>query len=419
MMPSVAAVDADGRPIGPGLLYGDGRGRLSPALASSHNASADDTGASGSDPTASASDPTASASDPTASASDPTASDEMAHLAGWAASQAPDACGLWPAQSVANAALAGTGEGVIDLASAFAAGPLFGGSGWDEVVCARAGLRPAQLPTVAMFGQAVGRLGPEALPGEDHGEIVLGAGSVDGLCEQLVAGAVEDGDVLVALGSTLVVWLCVPGWPEEVPGLWRVPHIVGGKAMVGGASNAGGMWVDWADRVLRPSPPDAEDSLQAGDVPLWWPWARGERVPWHDPSLRISLGGADLAEGPAAMRRAVLEATGFVVRHIVELASGTGTRPKRYILSGGGTANPLWRQALADVLGEPVTPMETSYGAAVGAAFLARMAAGLETTTDDAARWVRWSAPVDPRPQWSRAAGERYQRWCQELPARP
>ena len=49
----------------------------------------------------------------------------------------------------------------------------------------------------------------------------------------------------------------------------------------------------------------------------------------------------------------------------------------------------------------------------------ARMAAGLETTTDDAARWVRWSAPVDPRPEWLQAAGERYQRWCQELPAGP
>jgi xylulokinase len=178
------------------------------------------------------------------------------------------------------------------------------------------------------------------------------------------------------------------------------------------------MWIDWADRVFRPGS-GAEGSLLPGDVPLWWPWAKGERVPWHDPSLRISLGGADLSQGPAAMRRAALEATGFVARHIVERASGTGTRPKRYILSGGGTANPFWRQALADVLGEAVTPMETPYGAAVGAAFLARMAAGLETTTDDAVRWARWSAPVEPLPNWSRAAGERYQRWCQELPALP
>ena len=173
-----------------------------------------------------------------------------------------------------------------------------------------------------MFGEAIGRVSPE-LVGAD---VVLGAGSVDGLCEQLVAGAVEDGDVLVALGSTLVVWLCVPGWPEEVPGLWRVPHIAAGKAMVGGASNAGGMWADWADRALRP-PSAGDEGLQPGDVPLWWPWSRGERVPWHDPSLRISLAGADVSQGPQALRRAALEATGFVVRHIVGRAALPERRP--------------------------------------------------------------------------------------------
>ena len=34
-------------------------------------------------------------------------------------------------------------------------------------------------------------------------EIVLGAGSVDGFCEQMVSGAVHDGDVFVGLGGTL------------------------------------------------------------------------------------------------------------------------------------------------------------------------------------------------------------------------
>ena len=160
---------------------------------------------------------------------DPTASDEMARLAGWAARHAPGAAGYWPAQAVANARL--VESGVTDLASAFAAGPLFSGSGWDPGVCEAAGLSPAQLPRVAVFGEAVGKVGPAALGPSSRDErdreepevavsnqgreLVLGAGSVDGLCEQLVAGAVNDGDVLVGLGSTLVVWLTVPGWPRR------------------------------------------------------------------------------------------------------------------------------------------------------------------------------------------------------------
>jgi xylulokinase len=382
MMPSVAAVDTSGRPLGQGLLYGDGRGLQS-------------------------------------GGADPTASDEMARLSAWAARNAPGAAGYWPAQAVANASLGG--EGVTDLASAFASGPLFNGSGWDAAACEAAGLSPVQLPRVAVFGEAIGRVGPVALGRRaGDGDLVLGAGSVDGMCEQLVAGTGNDGDVLIGLGSTLVVWLTVPGWPPEPPRLWRVPHLVAGKAMVGGASNAAGIWADWVDRVVRPTPAakGAGADLQPGEVPVWWPWAKGERVPWHDRSLRIGLTGADVSHGPSALRRAAFEATGFVVRQIMELASATGTTPKRYVVSGGGTRNPDWLQAIADVLGQPVLPTAVPEGAALGAAFLARMALGRENSMDDAVRWARSSAPVGPDPAWVTAVEERYRCWCQRLPQR-
>jgi xylulokinase len=395
MMPSVAAVDASGRPVGPGLLYGDSRGQ-SPAHGSDGHAG-EAKGRGGSD----------------AAASDPTASDEMACLASWAAADAPGAGGYWPAQAVANASLGG--EGVTDLASAFAAGTLFGDGGWQPSVCEAGGFSPAQLPRVVFFGERVGQVGPAVVEGSvvSGSDIVVGAGSVDGLCEQMVSGAVRDGDVFVGLGGTLVVWLTVPGWPDEVPGLWRVPHFVAGKAMVGGASTAGGMWADWVDRALRPGD---EATVGPRDVPLWWPWAKGERVPLHDRSLRIALAGADISQGPGALRRAALEATGFVVRHIVELAAAAGTSPQRFVLSGGGVRNDAWLQAIADVLGAPVVPVAFPEGAALGSAFLARMALGAESSLEDAARWARWSPPVEPRPDWAVAAGERYLRWKAGLP---
>jgi xylulokinase len=386
MMPSVTAVGPGGRPLSPGLLYGDGR--LAPSAV--------------------------------AATGDPTASDEMSRLCCWVAAHHPGASGYWPAQAVANASLGG--EGVTDLASAFAAGPLFGSSGWDEATCQSSGFGPACLPRVAVFGEAIGSLSPGVLDTEDArgGDVVLGAGSVDGMCEQLVAGTVEAGDVLIALGSTLVVWLTVPGWPDEVPGLWRAPHLAPGMAMLGGASNAGGMWADWVDRAVRPSPdgpsPEGPSPEGPGDVPIWWPWARGERVPWHDRALRVGLAGADISHGPQALRRGAYEATGFVARYIVERAASSGTRPGRFVASGGGTVNGPWLQAVADVLGQPVLPMAVPEGAALGAAWLARMAAGLETSINDGERWARLSAPVEPRREWAEAAAERYQRWRDGLP---
>jgi len=401
VMPSVAPVAESGQPLGPGLLYGS----AGPA-----------------------------------GEGDPTSSDEMERLAALSARSYAGAQGYWPAQAVANASLGGAG--VLDLASAFATGPLFGAGGWDKEALARIGLDPASMPRVAVFGEAIGEVGGRGA--------VLGAGSVDGLCEQLVAGASAPGDVLITLGSTLVVWLCVPGWPETVPaGLWRVPHVALGMALVGGASNAGGLWVDWVGRLLRlggseagtdgagaagaggddgaqPSPgagrpcsaePGSASLLRPDDVPLWWPWARGERVPWHDGSLRVGLAGAHISHGPAHLQRAALEASGFVVRLVLDRASGLGTTPGRCLVSGGGVSNHAWLQALAEVLGRPVVPMAFPDGAALGAAFLARMAAGLETSVSDASRWARWAPPVEPRADWAEAAGERYQRWLEGLPA--
>ncbi|MEI4896653.1 hypothetical protein Q8G71_35780, partial [Klebsiella pneumoniae] len=52
---------------------------------------------------------------------------------------------------------------------------------------------------------------------------VLAVGAVDALCEQIVAGADRDGDVLVLCGATLIVWTTISA-ARQVPGLWTIPH---------------------------------------------------------------------------------------------------------------------------------------------------------------------------------------------------
>ena len=52
-------------------------------------------------------------------------------------------------------------------------------------------------------------------------------------------------------------------------------------------------------------------------------------------------------------------------------------------------------------------------GGALGAAFLARMAAGLETTHDRRRAWARTSGVVDPDPAWVEPVAERYARFVE------
>ena len=61
-----------------------------------------------------------------------------------------------------------------------------------------------------------------------NSDAVLAAGAIDAMCEQMVAGADQDGDVLVLCGTTLIVWATIPE-SREVPGLWTIPHTAAGK----------------------------------------------------------------------------------------------------------------------------------------------------------------------------------------------
>jgi xylulokinase len=85
----------------------------------------------------------------------------------------------------------------------------------------------------------------------------------------------------------------------------------------------------------------------------------------------------------------------------------------RIVATGGGTRLRPWMQAIADATGRPVQVSAVAEGAALGAAFLARMAAGLETTIDDAARWARTECIVDPDPTWAGAVDDRYRRFLE------
>jgi xylulokinase len=68
-------------------------------------------------------------------------------------------------------------------------------------------------------------------------------------------------------------------------------------------------------------------------------------------------------------------------------------------------------QAMADATGLPVEVVAVHEGSALGAAFVARMAAGLETSLTDASRWARVGERFEPDRRWQEAATARYQRF--------
>ncbi len=357
MVPSLCAVDRKGRPITPGLLYGDARGGV-------------------------------------VSGRNPSESGEVVSFLRWCAAHEPDAAGFWPAQAVANCAL--TGIGALDSVTAVTTHPLFDYTAWDEQITTEAGARVDQLPRIVSGNDSVATVDG----------MVVGGGTVDALAEQLVAGANQEGDVLVILGTTLITWGVIPEW-REVPGLWTIPHTAPGKILIGGASNAGGLFLNWAMGLVGKGGDVPDDP---GAVPVWLPYIRGERTPLHDASLRASLHDLNLTHGPAAARRAAYEASAFVARRHIELGD---VPARRIVATGGGTHVPAWVQALADCTRLPVDVVAVPEGGALGAAFMARVVAGLERSTADAARWARTDRRVEPDDRWAAAAEGRFARFVE------
>jgi xylulokinase len=356
MVPSMTAVTARGRPVAPGLLYGDARG-----------------GGDGI---------------------------EMLGFLRWLAGTAPDARGYWPAQAVANHALCG--RGALDSTSAFTAFPLFDGTGWDADLVSSAGASVSQLPDVVSGFDAVGRV-------DGDGPLLTG-GTIDAMGEQLVAGADDDGDVLVILGTTLITWAVSPDWVERDNGVWVIPHTAAGKSLVGGPSNAGGLFLDRVRRLVGRRTIDDAAAIAPDDVPVWLPYVRGERTPLHRADLRAELHDMSLSHDGASVLRAAHEAAGFVVRHHLDLAAVTPP-PRRLVATGGGARSEAWVQALADCTGLPVDVVAVPEGAALGAAFVARCTAGLEEAMTDARRWARVARTVEPRRAWADACDARYERF--------
>ncbi len=366
MVPSLAAVDEHGTPLTPGLLYGDARGQGE------------------------------------ATSGNPAETGELVNFLRWAKAIAPNAAAFWPATTMANHAL--SGEAVIDTTTASVAYPLFDWTKWDPDVVAQVGISIEQLPRIVPTGWACGTVGVPDGP-------VLASGCIDVLTDQIVAGAREGGDVLILMGTTLIVSVVTPRH-DPVEDYWVMPFTEPDLFLAGGPSNAGGLFINWATRSMGAESPGARPDRDR--VPVWAPYPRGERVPLHDPHRRGMLTDLDLMHDAAAIRRATFEASGFVARRMIDaVSSAHGITPRRIVATGGGTRVDEWVQALADCTGLPVQCTAVPEGAALGSAFLARLAAGLEDgVMTDARRWARAGRTIDPDPRWADPLEARYQRFC-------
>ena len=155
--------------------------------------------------------------------------------------------------------------------------------------------------------------------------------------------------------------------------------------------------------------------LGAAPSPVWFaPYLSGERTPHNDARVRGGFLGLAGDTTRAHMTQAVLEGVAYALADAQQSLAGAGTVLHEAALIGGGARSALWAQILADVLGITLHQVaESDIGCALGAARLARMAAGEGIAVARPAHRLRSFEPDPTRVALHR---ERHARWQRLYP---
>jgi xylulokinase len=291
---------------------------------------------------------------------------------------------------------------------------------WSPVMLAALGIDPAWMPPTVEGPEVTGEVSAAAAAatGLRAGTPVV-AGGGDQAANGVGVGAVEPGVVALSLGTSGVVFAStdrplfepagrVHAFCHAVPGRWHLMSVM--------LSAAGSL--RWFRDTLAPGMAFEDLDVAAAEAPagsdglLFLPYLTGERSPHPDPLARGAFVGLTIRHDRRHMTRSVLEGVAFGLRDGLDLMVGAGMpQPGQIRVSGGGTASPLWRQILADVLEAEIATVSTTEGAASGAAILAAVGAGWYRTVRDATDALVAASPVAiPGPDRAayRAAHELY-----------
>jgi glycerol kinase len=115
----------------------------------------------------------------------------------------------------------------------------------------------------------------------------------------------------------------------------------------------------------------------------------GLGAPYWDPDARGAILGLTRDMGAAEIARAGLDAVCFQTRDLLEAMARDGGAPKSLKVDGGMVRNDWFCQRVCDLTGLPVERPKVIETTALGAAYLAGLAAGLFKDKDDiATRWA-------------------------------
>ncbi len=224
--------------------------------------------------------------------------------------------------------------------------------------------------------------------------IAVAVGNVDAHVSAPAAQAVDHGQ-MVAIMGTSTCHVMSAGVLREVPGMCGVVDggiVAGSWGYEAGQSGVGDIFGWFVEHGVPPyvhaeaaaAGRSVHEHLTAlaaeqevgehGLVAL--DWHSGNRSVLVDHELSGLVVGQTLATRPEDVYRALIEATAFGTRTIIEAFTSSGVPVEELVVAGGLSKNHLLMQVYADVTRLPLSVVGSEQGPALGSALHAAVAAG-------------------------------------------
>ncbi|MEV4053266.1 ribulokinase [Amycolatopsis sp. NPDC049688] len=236
---------------------------------------------------------------------------------------------------------------------------------------------------LGQLGSRAGSLSAEAAgwTGLPEG-IAVAVGNVDAHVTAPAAQAVEPGQ-MVAIMGTSTCHVMNGAELHEVPGMCGVveggivPGLWGYEAGQSGVGDIFGWFVEHFAGASHEELTRLAAQQEIGEHGLIaLDWHSGNRSVLVDHELSGVVVGQTLATRPEDVYRALLEATAFGTRKIIETFNAAGVPVTELIIAGGLAKNALLMQIYADVTNLPLSVIGSAQGPALGSAIHAAVAAG-------------------------------------------
>jgi xylulokinase len=294
---------------------------------------------------------------------------------------------------------------------------------WPDMLEAL-GIPPGILPPIVPSDGVAGRTTPSAAVelGLRHG-VPVATGAADRAAEALGLG-IDATEVMVSTGTaTGVVRPIAHGHEIDDRSIITPFHAIRGETLAILSQPTSGVVLQWlagligdrdvasdeaVDRLAR----EAEASPPGAHGLIVLPHFMGARSIRWQPDARGAMNGLTLGTTRGDLARAIVEGVACEVGACLDHLAAAAGSPARLVLTGGANRSSLWAQTLVDVAGIGAVRYRDRDGALAGAMVLAGAAAGSWSDLRSAARLrLRPDALFSPDPDRAAIYGDLRRRY--------